>query len=230
MFFGNGHTLHWPLCLLVLLGGLAGSDARAHDAQAEAVPSHPLLLFEPPAPGSYELPPILHVEDYTLVAEDGAPALLPGLESSQVGVVSFIYRSCVDASGCPLALAVLRRLDRELAKQPALADQVRLMTVSFDPAHDTPERMSELRELMQPQADWRFLTAPSEGTIRPVMQDFGQDAVRLATAEGEASLQLRHVLKVFLVDGRRAVRNVYSAGFLDWRILLNDIRTVRAAR
>ncbi len=229
MFGGRGPSLHWPVYLLVLLGGLAGFDARAHGEQAEDTAAAPALLFEPPAPGSYELPPIMHVQDYTLIAEDGAPAPLPGLESSQVGVVSFIYRGCVDASGCPLALAVLRRLDRELAKRPGLAPHVRLATVSFDPEHDTPERMSELRELMQPQGDWRFLTAASEAKIRPVLQDFGQDAVRPATAEGEASPQLLHLLKVFLVDEKRAVRNVYSAGFLDWRILLNDIQTVRAA-
>ena len=216
--------------LALLLAGLAQGEARAHAAPLahEAARVDPPLLFEPPAPGSYELPPIAHVSSYTLLAEDGGPASLPGLGRAQVGVVSFIYRGCADATGCPLALAVLRRLDRELAQQPALAEHVRLVTVSFDPEHDTPERMSELRELMAPKGDWRFLTASSEGAIRLVMQDFGQDAVRLASPEGEPSPLLRHVLKVFLVDDTRALRNVYSAGFLDWRILLNDIQTVRA--
>ncbi len=218
--------------LALLLAGLVRADAREHAAHFvdESVTVDPPLLFEPPAPGSYELPPILRVEDYMLVAEDGGPAPLPGLGSAQVGVVSFIYRGCVDASGCPLALAVLRRLDRELAERPELAAQVRLATVSFDPEHDTPERMSELRELMQPRGDWRFLTAASEQAMRPVMRDFGQDAVRLATPKGEPSALLRHVLKVFLLDGTGAVRNIYSAGFLDWRMLLNDIQTVRATR
>ncbi len=125
---------------------------------------------------------------------------------------------------------MLRRLDRELAKRPELAPHVRLATVSFDPEHDTAERMTELRALMAPKGDWRFLTAASEGAIRPVMEDFGQDAVRLVNAEGGESALLRHVLKVFLVDAERAVRNVYSVGFLDWRILLNDIETVRQGR
>ena len=35
-----------------------------------------------------------------------------------------------------------------------------------------------------------------------------------------------HVLKVFLVDAQGAVRNVYSAGFLDAEILRNDAATV----
>ena len=37
---------------------------------------------------------------------------------------------------------------------------------------------------------------------------------------------LRHVLKVFLVDANRDVRNIYSAGFLDTRLILADIETV----
>ena len=51
----------------------------------------------------------------------------------------------------------------------------------------------------------------------------------MVNAEGDATGVIRHVLKVFLVDGERWVRNVYSAGFLDARILLHDTQTVLAA-
>jgi hypothetical protein len=37
---------------------------------------------------------------------------------------------------------------------------------------------------------------------------------------------MRHVLKVFLVDHTGAVRNIYSTGVLDPRLVLNDLRTV----
>jgi hypothetical protein len=37
---------------------------------------------------------------------------------------------------------------------------------------------------------------------------------------------MQHVLKVFLVDDQRAVRNVYSAGLLDHRLLLRDVETL----
>jgi cytochrome oxidase Cu insertion factor (SCO1/SenC/PrrC family) len=216
----------------LLICGLVGSGAHAHESHEvpEDSVDEPPLLFEPPAPGTYELPPIDHVDEHRLVGEDGEPALLPGLQPGRVGVVSFVYRSCVDARGCPLALAVMRRLDRELSRRPELARRVRLVTVSFDPERDTFKRMSELRELMQPKGDWRFLTAESEEAIQPVLRDFGQDAVRLATAENVESSVLRHVLKIFLVDENRAVRNIYSTGFLNWKILINDIQTVSESR
>lgn len=47
---------------------------------------------------------------------------------------------------------------------------------------------------------------------------------------GPAPDRLRHVLKVFLVDASGAVRNVYSTGLLDRRLLVNDVRTVLGLR
>ena len=42
--------------------------------------------------------------------------------------------------------------------------------------------------------------------------------------------RLRHVLKVFLVDDERRVRNVYSTGLMDLRLVVNDLRTVLGER
>jgi len=39
----------------------------------------------------------------------------------------------------------------------------------------------------------------------------------------------RHVLKVFLLDRENGARNVYSAGFFDDELVLNDLRTVARA-
>jgi protein SCO1/2 len=50
--------------------------------------------------------------------------------------------------------------------------------------------------------------------------------VSLVSDDGKETGILRHVMKVFLVDSKGDVRNIYSAGFLDSRILLNDLQTV----
>jgi hypothetical protein len=47
-----------------------------------------------------------------------------------------------------------------------------------------------------------------------VLADFGQDT-------GPS-----HVLKIFLLDGERRVRNIYSTGFLDVRLMLADLETL----
>jgi cytochrome c peroxidase len=182
--------------------------------------------FALPEPGSYELPAISRVRDFTLLDERGAPAPLLGLAAGQVAVVAFVFTRCPDGGGCPLALATLQSLDRTLAADPELRGRVRLATVSFDPVHDTPERMAELRERLRPAADWRFLTASDGAAIAPVLAAYGQDALPLVDPGGAELGLFRHVLKVFLVDVSGAVRNVYSAGFLSPELLLVDARTV----
>jgi len=182
-------------------------------------------LFAPPPPGSYELPAIDRVSERELLDPSGRPAPLLGLAEGQVAIVSFVYRSCADASACPLSLSILRRLDAELARLPSLARRVRLVTVSFDPAHDTPEAMDALRRGLAPASDWRFLTAPSRAAIDPVLADFGQE-VAWSSAQGDDARVASHLLRVYLVDAAGAVRNVYGADFLDAEILRNDAATV----
>jgi cytochrome oxidase Cu insertion factor (SCO1/SenC/PrrC family) len=215
---------------LSLAALLVGAEASPRDASERTVPDELPLLFEPPAPGTYALPPIQRVSDRSLLDSAGGRSDLLGLRPDQVAVVAFIYRHCVDASGCPLALASLQRLDRKLAAHPGLSSRARLVTVSFDPKRDTPEKMAELRRWLAPKSDWRFLTGATPEEVAPALQEFGQDAVSLIGPEGHETGILRHVLKVFLVDGDGWVRNVYSAGFLDARVLMNDIETIALER
>jgi cytochrome c peroxidase len=168
--------------------------------------------FEAPAPGSYELPPIQRVREHLVLDEAGREVPLLALAAEEAALVSFVFLSCPDA--CPAATAALARVDAALAERPSLARRVQLVTVSFDPARDPPARMAALRDSLAPRGRWRFATSASEDAIAPVLADFGQDA-------GAA-----HVLKIFLVDGERRVRNIYSTGFLDVRLMLADLETV----
>ena len=107
---------------------------------------------------------------------------------------------------------------------------MQLVTVSFDPERDTPERMAQLRDQLKPRTRWRFLTAPGRLELRTLLGDFGQNVLEQLSKDGEPTGVLRHVLQIFLVDADRAVRNVYSSGLLDPRLLLADIRTVLLER
>jgi len=212
--------------LLAVCIGLAPVAVLAHGVEEHAAPPPAEPLFDPPEPGSYELPPISRVRDHQLLDPDGTRAPILGLSVGQVAIVSFIYRSCSQADGCPLALATLRRLDRELAQRAGPDPSVRLVTVSFDPSRDTPEKMAELRGALEPEGDWRFLTAPNDAELAPVLRSFGQDVVRMAAPGAADADVLRHVLKVFLVDANGDVRNIYSTGFLDTRLILADVETL----
>ena len=109
-----------------------------------------------------------------------------------------------------------------------LARRVELVTVSFDPRRDRPAAMAALRERMAPKGRWRFLTAMDDASLRPVLADFGQDAVWIPGGKN-APDSLRHVLKVFLVDSTGDIRQIYSTGFLDLRLVLADLKTLLPA-
>jgi cytochrome oxidase Cu insertion factor (SCO1/SenC/PrrC family) len=211
---------------LLAFAALAAAAAPG-DHAAHQLPAAPPARFEAPAPGSYELPAIDRVSQHHLLGTRGAPEPLIALRDGELALVSFVYLNCGEA--CPLATAMLHRLDGELAKDAALAKRVELVTVSFDPKRDTPAQMRALRERLAPRGRWRFLTAANEAALRPVLADFGQDAVWIP---GEANTpdSLRHVLKVFVIDPNGAVRQIYSTGFLDVRLVIADLRTLLAAK
>jgi len=206
------------VALLACAAFLLGSGDHASHGGPPAASGR---RFEAPAAGSYELPPIQRVGEHSLLDVSGAEAPLLRWRPGEVTLVSFVYLSCPDS--CPTATATFAALDAAVAERSELAGRVRLVTVSFDPRRDTPERMDALRRSLAPRGRWQFATSSSEAALAPVLDDFGQDAIP-STEEGAE--RIAHVLKVFLVDGEGRVRNIYSTGFLDLRLLLADLETV----
>ena len=186
--------------------------------------------FEPPAPGTYELPVIDRVADHPLLDSNGAPVRLSELKRERLAVVAFVYTTCGEAAGCPLAEAILQRVDRRLAADPELRRRVRLLTISFDPERDTPARMTAVRAVYAPHTDWAFLTTADEAALRPILDDFGQPVAKLSYEDGQWTGLFRHVLKVFLLDEQNQVRNIYSTGMMSAELVVNDLRTLAMKR
>lgn len=182
--------------------------------------------YTPPAPGTYTLPTILTVADHPLIDSDGEKTSLFALKQNRLAIVAFIYTACSEVTGCPLSQAVLQHIDHALAEDPELARQVVLVSASFDPQRDTPERLRKVRGFYQPKNDWRFVTTGSEAQLQPLLDDFGQTIQKLRYEDGKWSGLFRHVLKVYLLDRENRVRNIYSVGFLNPPLVLNDLRTV----
>ena len=182
--------------------------------------------FEPPAPGTYNLPVIDLVSNHPVLDPTGRRIGLLNLKEGKIAVIAFIYTSCAEVTGCPLAMGVLERLDRMLAKQAQLAQRVSLFSISFDPERDTPKRMKTVRTLLKPRSDWYFLTSATTTELQPLLEDFNQPVAKLFYPDGTWSGLFRHVLKVFLVDEDNDIRNIYSTGFLNPQLVMNDIQTL----
>jgi cytochrome c peroxidase len=153
--------------------------------------------------------------------EAGRARRLYDFLGDKIVVLSFIYTTCSDANGCPLASYVLRKVQDRALADPALRERVRLVSVSFDPEHDTAAVMAAYGErLRAPGFDWPFLTTASLAELQPLLDAYDQWIVR------DASGAFSHVLRVMLIDRERRVRNIYSVSFLHADVVLNDVRTL----
>jgi cytochrome c peroxidase len=182
--------------------------------------------YEPPAPGTYHLPVMKTLSDHAVVDSSDAKTSLFALKKDKLAIVAFIYTACSEVTGCPLSQAVLQHVDRALATDTRLAKEVVLISASFDPQRDTPERLRKVRAFYEPRTDWRFVTTSDEHELQPLLSDFGQTIDKLRFEDGQWSGLFRHVLKVFLIDRENRVRNIYSVGFLNPQLVLNDLRTL----
>ncbi len=214
----------------VAAGGFAIAEPTADRVAAPAqilAPGYGKLAFDPPSPGSYRLPAITTAADATVLRDDGSPVRLHALYSDTYTVLSFIYSTCDDLNGCPLSTFVLYQLYQAMQREPELGRRMRLLSLSFDPRNDTPEVM-RLYGANFPDAEgqWQFLTTASQAALDPILRDYGQSVSRVYNAQGEFTGQISHVLRVFLIDPQRQIRNIYSVSFLHPDLVLADVRTL----
>jgi protein SCO1/2 len=212
---------------LLLLTSIAwASAALGHPAG-----SLPALDFDPPPPGSYTLLPIMRAPDGEVLGVDGRARRLSEFTRGHITLLGFIYTTCIDPDGCPHAYRVFDALRDRIATAPAMRGRVQFVTLSFDPARDSPDVMrryagSRLRDDAG-GVRWYFLTTRSARQLMPLVEGFGQDIrVTVDRSSGQPRRELTHVLKVFLIDRGGDIREIYSSSFLHPRTVLNDIETL----
>jgi cytochrome oxidase Cu insertion factor (SCO1/SenC/PrrC family) len=212
-----------PAAVAVLLLAAAGA-AGAHE-----LPRAPKQDFVAPAAGSYELPVIQRAPSGRVLDVDGFSYPFSRYTRGRVTLVSFMYTYCVDPIGCPLAHETLVKLRERLIARPELARATRFVSLSFDPTNDTPEAMraygGKLADARSPLR-WHFLTTRSVPDLMPLLDGFGQDVAVQPDEAGRPTRVISHMLKLFLLDARGRVREIYSTAFLLPDMMANDIETL----
>jgi cytochrome oxidase Cu insertion factor (SCO1/SenC/PrrC family) len=207
--------------LLVWSGMTAAHEAHDHASGPAAGYAFPL-----PEPGSYRLPPLRFASGGSVLKQDGDPVDLGALLRDRITVFSFIYTRCADL--CPLATARLAQFQDLAAEDPELDEKLQLLSISFDPDHDTPKVMAEYASAWsRPEGgpEWLFITTSGSGALAPILKAYDQ-AVDVNPDAADPTGGLNHVLRAFLIDAGGAIRNVYSLDFLDPELVLTDVRTL----
>ncbi|MEQ8234422.1 MAG: cytochrome c peroxidase [Gammaproteobacteria bacterium] len=220
--FSPPRALRLAAALLgVLLCAPGAAHERAKDAPAVLAPGYGALAYEAPAPGSYRLPPLGPAADGAVLDSRGAARSLHGLFEGHVTLLAFIYTSCNDVNGCPLATYVMGQMAKRLQRDPAIGEALRLVSYSFDIEHDTPAVLEKYAQTFRPEgARWDFVTAPDKASLDRTLSAYQQSFMK------SGGHTFAHILRVFLVDHEQRIRNIYSTAFLHADTVAADVRTL----
>jgi protein SCO1/2 len=155
----------------------------------------PAIFYHVPAPGDA-------VPDFKLRNQDGRAIHLGQFKGKSL-LVTFIYTRCPLPDFCPRVTRNFAAVDRQIAANPQLRGKTHLVCVSFDPEHDTPERLraygatyigSDAKEAF---ADWDF-AIPDKPVLLEMAKFF--DVGITSAADGS----ITHTLSTTLIgpDGR----------------------------
>jgi cytochrome oxidase Cu insertion factor (SCO1/SenC/PrrC family) len=217
------------LLILVMMSVALADQGHSHGGSGGGASEPPRPAgfdYDPPKPGSYRLPPLATAADGIALDETGAERRLHDLMKQDVTVLSFIYTRCGDL--CPLGTLLMRDLHEATAGDPDLAAGLRLITMSFDPDYDTPEVMAREAQALRGDrgADWVFLTARDKRELADILAAYDQRVLAKTDPDSPGG-PLAHQLRVYLIDRKLRVRNIYSLDFLDPRLVMADIRTLK---
>ena len=147
-----------------------------------------------------ELPELYPVPDTALVDEQGRSVTLDAMKGS-VTVYDFIFTSCTGT--CPIMTNNMRALTGKVAKDAP----VRFVSISVDPARDTPPVLAAYAKRVRNDDRWTFLTGTREAIVDLSVRGFKLTAGDPVPG-GEPLL---HSSKFAVADKQGVIRGYYDA-------------------
>ena len=138
---------HLRICLVLPLAAFL-SQGQA-DTKPRSSMESPQFV---PSPSQSETVQLI---DSTLVDQDGQPVRFASeVIGDRIVAINFIYTSCTTA--CPLVSATFKSLQDKLGEH--LGKDVRLISISLDPATDTTTRLKDNAARFKAKPGWVWLT------------------------------------------------------------------------
>jgi protein SCO1/2 len=164
---------------------------------------------------SSRLAVIRRAPDFALVNQAGKPVSLADLRG-QVLLVSFVFTTC--NGSCPATTHRMCQVQDELKRRSlAQGKHARLISITLDPTRDTPQVLKTYAALYDADLSmWDFLSGTT-GDVAKVIADWGM------WVRPSKNGQLDHPSRVFLVDGRGIIREIYNLDFLRPHWVVDDI-------
>lgn len=173
-------TIAAILAVLALRAGLREQALAAHDAAGSET--------------AEALPVLGEIGAFTLTDQNAAPFGASSL-AGKIYIADFFFTSC---SGiCPVMSKAMAELQQEFAGEP----QVAFVSITVDPATDTPEVLTRYAARYGAESGrWHFLTGEAEAIQRLAKERF---------LLGYGDEPVNHSSRFVLVDGSGAIRGFY---------------------
>ena len=188
---------------------------------AQAKPDYkPTILYHVPARGD-------KVPDFIMRNQDGRKIHL-GQFKGKTLLVTFIYTRCPLPSFCPLVTHNFASIDSRLAASSALYAKTHLLCVSFDPEHDTPERLRAYgatyigSDAKNAFAHWDF-AVPDKAVLLEMAKFF--DAGITVGADDT----ITHTLSTTLIDADGKVVQFYPGNEWTPEQVIADVKKLAAS-
>jgi protein SCO1/2 len=194
---------------------------KVGEAPLEAAPPEPTTVTTAPRPEL--LKPGDVVPDTPFVDQDRKKRTFNSFRGSMV-VLTFIYTRCPLPTFCPMMDRHFITIQERMHDDPALK-KVHLVTVTFDPAYDTPDVLKKhARELNADLSRWTFLTGDQEA-IEKFAARFG---VFVARASNDPR-DITHNLRTAIVGPDGKLIKVYTGNEWTPEEILDDLKPVANA-
>lgn len=160
-----------------------------------------------------ELPVYWPAPAFALVDQEGDTVRTRDLHGT-VWVLSFVFTNCTGV--CPLITSKMARLRDSLATAGLLGTDVRLVSITVDPARDTPPVLRRFAKRFggSPPTQWAFVTGKPPEAVRRVIEDGFRVTAVLDTTDAPdpaTNYQVQHSPRIMLVDREGRIRGTYSA-------------------
>lgn len=152
------------------------------------------------------------VPNFSLVNQDAKPISLDRYRGKAL-LLTFIYTRCPLPEYCTLMSDNFARIDKELQKNAALYEKTHLLSVSFDPAYDTPKVLRSYgaahtgNYTTETFKHWEFATGTPQ-QIKEIAQFFG-------LTYSQEKDQIIHSLRTIVITTDGKVYKIYRGN--DWK-------------
>lgn len=146
-----------------------------------------------------KLPKLFAVPNATLIDEHGKPVNLDAMKG-HVAVYDFIFTNC--SGVCPIMSTNMRALTKKIPKDAP----VRFISISVDPARDTPEALRAYAKRFRSDDRWIFLTGDRKAIV-----DLSVKGFKLAAGDPQPGAEpLLHSSKFAVADKEGVIREYYG--------------------